>query len=498
MRHRPLSAFVHSVQCGRVRLMGSSVRAALPAIREGMSAAAALLAGGLAAFVLTNPRNTTWAVYASDRELDRWLSSQPTGVVVGVVLAVIAVAALQRSGSRRAAWVLATLCIVVLTLARWIVPDIGTIDTLISLHFAKTAAAGILLGAAAAAAWGSRPRQIALVLGASATYFLAGIQRPARSDSAHLEPARLSTSAIGEPSWILLGAAFVLSVAAAIFATKRVRVQHLERSTVLAALGGALALALANRVLGAWIENQEFRSQFRVAVVVTVALALILAITVVVARSFPGTDGVFVLATTAVAAGAITVVNDLRAPIVTVHPWVSLTVGVVAVAGGMAVALSGPAGRYLRGRRTAVLGIAVVALAPLATTIAPDFGNDGVLLLVRLAVVGTGVGLAVGGAIPESAPTAALGLALPFGSLVFAAATTIALDRVVAPGDLTSPGDLTGATRDTPAHLAGAAMLLTVLVCGLATARLPVHPVTADSAEPHPADSTDTPRPETP
>ncbi|NLE80383.1 MAG: hypothetical protein GX610_12510 [Rhodococcus sp.] len=463
------------------------------AVRETLSAAAVLMSGALAAFVLTNPRSRSWAVYASDRELDRWLSSQPTGVVVGMVLAVITLAGLQRSGSRRIASVLAALCVALLAGAHWIVSEIDTIDTLIALHFAKTAAAGFLLGASVALAWGFRARQIALVLGVSAAYVLAGIASPARGDTEYLEPATMSTSAIGEPSWLLLAAAFVLSVAAAAVATKDVPTQPLEQSTILAALGGSLALALTNRVLGAWIVDQEFGTGARIATVVAVSLAVVLVVTVIVARSFPDADGVFVLATTAIAAGAITVINDLRDPIVTVHPWLSLAVGVVAVASGMLL----PARARLSGVRRTILGIAIVAVVPLVATIAPEFGNDGPFLLVRLAVLGIGVGLTVGGCVPRWAPTAALGLALPFGSLVFAAATTIPLSRVVTVSD-SVPFELIASTSLTPARLTGAAMFLTVVVCGLFAARLRPRPVTTASSEPHPEDSADTPPPETP
>lgn len=449
------------------------------------------MSGALAAFVLTNPRSRSWAVYASDRELDRWLSSQPTGVVVGVVLAVIALAGLQRSGSRRTAAVLAALCVALLAVAHSVVSGVDTIDTLIALHFAKTATAGFLLGASVALAWGCRTRQVALVLGVAVAYVLAGVAPPARGDTDYLQPASRSTSAIGEPSWILLGAAFALSVAAAVAATKSIRTQRLEQSTILVALGGSLALALTNRVLGAWIVNQEFGSQSRIASVVTVSLAVIVAVTVIVARLFPGTDGVFVLAATAIAAGAITVINDLRDPIVTVHPWVSLAVGVAAVALGMLL----PARAHLSGRRQTVLGIAIVAIVPLVAAIAPEFGNDGPFLLVRLAVLGVGVGLAVGGCIPHWAPTAVLGLTLPFGSLVFAAATTIPLSRVVT---ISNSFEVTAPSSVTPARLTGAAMFLTVLVCGFVVARLRPRPVTDTSAGPHPEDSADTPRPETP
>lgn len=467
--------------------MLSDVRTALPTAREALAAGAALTAGALAAFVLTNPRSRSWAVYASDRELDRWLSSQPTGVVVGVVLAVIAVAGLQRSGSRRTAWVLSALCVIVLAAAHWTVPDVGDIDTLIALHFGKTAAAGVLLGASVAGSWGARIPQIAVVLGVSATYVLAGVQPPARGDSEYLEPASLSTSAIGEPSWVLLGAAFVLTLAAAVVARKQFRVQRLDQPTLLVALGGALTLAVANRLLGAWIEDQEFGSQFRVWTVVVVSLAIVLALTVTISRMLPGLDGAFVLATTAVAAGAITVINDLRAPSVSVHPWLALVVGVVAVACGMRL----PARSERLRNRQSVLGIAVVAVVPLVSVVAPEFGSNGALLIVRLAVLGIGVGLAVGGSIPGAVPVAALALALPFGSLVFAAATTIPLSRVVSLEDLGSAGS------NLPSRLAGAAMFATVLVCGAALAR---HrsAVRAVSEVPSHEDSGDSPPPETP
>ncbi|AQA24236.1 putative membrane protein [Rhodococcus sp. MTM3W5.2] len=108
--------------------------------REVLSALTALFGGVLAAFVLTNPPGGGWAVYTSDRELSRWVSSQPTGVAVGAVIAVLAYALLQRKGSRRIAWIAIAIATVLLIGARLAVPGVGGIDALIALHYLKTVA----------------------------------------------------------------------------------------------------------------------------------------------------------------------------------------------------------------------------------------------------------------------------------------------------------------------------------------------------------------------
>ncbi|MFE5700244.1 hypothetical protein [Rhodococcus koreensis] len=429
--------------------------------REPLSAAAALASGALAGFVLTNPRNRAWTINASDREIDRWISSQPTGVVVALVLAVIAVGGLQRSGSRRVSWLLAAACAVVLIGARWAVPGAGGVDTLIALHFAKTATAGFLLGAAVAAVWGRWASQLALTLGVAGAFLLASVQKLPRGDTAYVEPASMSTSAIGEPpQWLLIGV-LVLALASAVLARSQFRVQRPERKTLLTALVGALGLALLNRLLGAWIDDQEFGEPLTVWLIVAFSLAVILGVTVLIGRRLPGIDGHFLLAATGVTAAAVLVLDDLRTPRVTTPAPALLAVGVVTLAAGMAVAVRVPP----KWRRPG-WGLCVAAVVPLVATISPDFGNDGVALLLRLGVLGGGTGFALASALPGSAPVAVLGLALPFASLVFVAATTVPRSRVVYSG-APSEHRLPSSPASTAAsdHLAGVAMLLVVAFC---------------------------------
>ncbi|MFZ2175573.1 MAG: hypothetical protein WAW17_16360 [Rhodococcus sp. (in: high G+C Gram-positive bacteria)] len=430
-------------------------------LREPLPAAAALASGALAGFVLTNPRSRAWTINASDREIDRWISSQPTGVAVALVLAVIAVAGLQRSGSRRTAWVVCAVCALALIGARWAVPHVGGIDILIALHFAKTAAAGVLLGASVAAVWGRRPSQLSLTLGVASAFLLASVQRLPRGEAAYLEPTAMSTSAIGEPPVWLLIAVVALAVVSAALAQPQFRVQRPDRRILLAAMAGALALALLNRLLGAWIEDQEFGEPLTIWLIVFFALVLVLACTEVVARRFPGTDGRFLLAATGVTAAAVPVLDHLRNPIVTTPAPLVLGVGVLSLAAGIVVSVRVPSEHRLPER-----GLCVAALVPAVSTVWPMLGNDGVGLLGRLVVLGAGAGFALASALPGSAPVAALGSALPFASLVFVAATTVPRSLVVyaSPGFEVSivPSPASTAAAD---HLAGFAMLIVVAYC---------------------------------
>ncbi|WP_230990104.1 hypothetical protein [Rhodococcus oxybenzonivorans] len=446
--------------------------------REPLSAAAALASGALAGFVLTNPRNRAWAIYASDREIDRWLSSQPTGVVVALVLAVIAVAGLQRSGSRRASWIVAAACALVLIATRSAVAGASGVDTLIALHFAKTATAGILLGAAVAAVWGRWGPQLTLTLGVAGAFVLASVARLPRGDTEYLEPASRSTSAIGEPPmWLLIGT-LVLALVCTALAQKQFRVQRPERRTLQTALAAALALALLNRLLGAWIDDHEFGEPLTVWLIIGFCLVVVLVCTEVSARLLPRTDGHFLLAATAVTAAAMPVLDDLRTPRVTTPASAVLIVGVTALALGIAVAVRVPPTL-----RQPYWGLGLAALVPLSTAIQPDFGSDGVLLLARLLVLCTGMGFALAAALPASAPVAVLGLALPFASLVFVAATTIPGSRVVYAGAYEPLSAVAAFTPDGPSpasaasdHLAGIAMLAVVAYCAysIRSRRLPL------------------------
>ncbi|XGU19523.1 hypothetical protein ACETU7_32315 [Rhodococcus sp. 3Y1] len=74
---------------------------------------------------------------ASPSEVDRWISSGPTAVGLGAVVAVLACALSQRRGSRRAAWIAITVGVAVIAIIRAVVPEVASLDLLIALIVVK-------------------------------------------------------------------------------------------------------------------------------------------------------------------------------------------------------------------------------------------------------------------------------------------------------------------------------------------------------------------------
>ncbi|MFD4292174.1 hypothetical protein ACFWPA_16255 [Rhodococcus sp. NPDC058505] len=380
-------------------------RAAVPAL-------AGLFGGYLAAFVLTDPPGGRWAVHTSGRELDRWLSAQPTAIAVAVVVAAATCAALARNGSRRIGWAVAAACVAVLLGVRLAVPGVAGVDGLIALHTVKCLAAGALLGAAVAAGWGHRGAQRAVAAGGLAGFLSVSAWGAAA--------ARESTSTLGEPAWWLIGVTLALAAAAAATANVSSRIPRITGPEAGAALLTVVVLAAVNRLQIAWIGQGGNDTRLRQWVVIAVAMVVVLVATEVcarlIARRTRSGDGAIVLAATGVAAAAMPVLVDLRNPFRDVPSAAVVAVAAVAVAVGVAVAVRRPA---------PIAGLAVAAAVPVVGAIWPDLGAQGPLLLVRLAVVGVGAGWALASALPGSAAVAAVGLAIPFASTVFHAAATV-------------------------------------------------------------------------
>ncbi|TJZ79396.1 hypothetical protein FCG67_07095 [Rhodococcus oryzae] len=376
--------------------------------REVISALTALFGGVLAAFVLTNPPGGGWAVYTSDRELSRWISSQPTGVAVGAVVAVLAYALLQRRGSRRIAWIAMAGAAAVILGMRLAVPGVGGIDALIAVHYVKTVAAGVILGAAVATVWGRRAGQLALTLGVLATFLTA--------HAFELVFPAQTTSTIGEPSWWLLGPMLVLAVVAAAVADGSTGIQRATGRELRLAITTAASIALANRALLYWIDRQDYTSRVSSWIVIGLSMVLVLVLTWFAARTIDSTGGRFLLAATGVAAASMPVLVDIGGPFPGIEHWQAVLVGAVAVAIGLRVAMTW---------RSTIGGLFVVALIPMVGAIWPNLGQDGSMLLVRLAVLGVGAGLAFGSSLPGTAAFAAVGLGIPFVSMVFHSAATV-------------------------------------------------------------------------
>lgn len=365
-----------------------------PTVRASLSAVAALCAGVLATFVLVNPTQWQANFAATESQLSRWNDTQSTGVAVGCVLVVVAGAVLLRASSTRPAWITAVVATAVLIAARLTVSGVGDLDQLTLLYYAKCLAGGVLLGAAVAAVWSRPIPQLMLVGAVGATFVVA--------HTAHVgwHP---STSILGEPFWWILIPTLVLAAVCVVL--DDAVPERIGRDTAIGALAAVVTLALAHRLLGEWIDRQS-GSQFRRWVVIALCLVLVVALTEFWARRL---DAPFPLAATAVAAVTPFVATTLWWGHLRLTPWIPVMVGVVAVAAGVAVSLL---------RVSPLLGLAALALVPLFATIEPT-PDSRAQFFVQLAVLGVGIGLTLGSTLPDSAATAALGLAIPLLALVF-------------------------------------------------------------------------------
>ncbi len=397
-----------------------------PTDRSALSTVTAVFAGALGTFVLISRPQWEPLFSASERQLDDWNAALPTGVAVGGVVAVLAYAALQRAASARPAWTTAVVATAALLAARLAVSGVSDIGQLTLLHYAKCLAGGVLLGAAVAAAWSRAVPRLALVGAAAATFVVA--------DTAHgVAP---TTSALGEPFWWLLVPTLVLAAACAVIDTGAPT--RADAGTVREVIAAVLTLAVAHRLLGAWIDGQT-GSTFRLWVIVGLCLVLVVTLTEFWARRL---DAPILLAATAVAAAAAPMRPLLAQEHLRLEPWILVTVGVAAVAVGLAAALRLP---------SPVVGVAALAALPLWIAIDPTAGGRSAVLLVQLAVLGVGIGLALGSTLPDSGAVAALGLVVPLLSLAFTALVGATTSFVVYSGSYEPLPDVPFAMPSEPA-----------------------------------------------
>ncbi|WFR73684.1 hypothetical protein P9209_08860 [Prescottella defluvii] len=311
-----------------------------PTVRSALSTVATVFAGVLGTFVLVSRPQWRPLFTSSERQLDDWNATLPTGVAVGCVVAVLAYAALQRAGSIRPAWVAEVVATAVLIGARLTVSGVSDLEQLTVLYYVKCVAGGVLLGAAVAATWSRAVPRFGLTIAVAATSVVA--------HSAHSGWAP-STSTLGEPFWWVLVPAMILAaVCAAVDTDAPARA---DAGTVREVIAAVVTLAVAHRLLGAWIDGQS-GSRFRLWVVVGLCLVVVVALTEFWARRL---DAPFLLAATAVAAAAAPVRTLLAQDHLRLEPWIPVTVGVTAVAVGVAVAL---------GRPSPVVGIAALGVLP--------------------------------------------------------------------------------------------------------------------------------------
>ncbi|MFH5206720.1 hypothetical protein ACHIPZ_00510 [Antrihabitans sp. NCIMB 15449] len=377
-----------------------------PNLRELINALGALATGALAGFVLADARGGTWGFVASPGQIERWQASVADSVAIGIALAIPACALMAYKGSRRLAWIsIVALASIVtgLTISR---AGGATIDFAIAVQYVRAGAAGLILGCATAAVWGRISGQLAVAIGTLSAYLLA---------RAWIKSGDLGAAAaqFGDPPRTLMFVAIVLAVAAAVTAQSAYRLQRLDARTIRWAVAAAIAFVVVNRLLFSWITDQPLDSRFGTWVVIGISIAVVLVLVDLIARAVSRPNGQFLLVATAVAAGATLVLNDVRQAYLTVDTWWIVIVGIVAVAVGLRISVLW---------KHPIAGLGVMAVVPLVAAIWPDFGTDGPLLVIRVAIVGLGAAHALGSTFAADSAFATFGLAIPYAATVFTVA----------------------------------------------------------------------------
>ncbi|MGV0153432.1 hypothetical protein ACSW29_08850 [Rhodococcus sp. GB-02] len=375
-------------------------------VRSSTGTLAALLSGILAAVALTSPARMRWLVTEPQSKIDQWISSQSTSVVVGAIVAVAACAYLQHRGSRRRAWAFVCVGVVVLILIRYLVPEELGLDLLSVLGFAKTIAAGIILGGAVAASWDNRIGRNLLIVGVVSTWLAA------QSSTGDLIPT--STSSIGEPAWALLVLTLICAVACAITVDPESRPGEGEPGVAAAALAVVTGLAVTQRILSSVVDRQEDPSTYSGWVVMVASTVAVLTLTWFCTRKLDAASdsGGFLWAATALVAAATTVFADLTDRFFLdgdrTSPLVITALAIIAVVFGLT--------RSRHGDRR-IVGLALLASIPLSELIFS--GDHELALLLRIVALGVGSGLLFGSVLPSNPVIGALGLTIPFTALIF-------------------------------------------------------------------------------
>ena len=315
--------------------------------------------------------------------------------VVAAALAVLSTAGLQRTGSRRTAWMLAAGAVVVLGSIRYLAPAGISADSLTVVGWVIAATTGVLLGAATAGSWGSATGQWALLAGGWAAFLIAA----AVGSAVPLDAMRWTV-----PQWTL-AFALVATVAAALTVPAGMRVQRADPRLLAIVVTAAVVLSVGYRLLGEFVGSRANGAGVLFWVVAGGALAVAIVGAELVARFVPPGDDRFVLAVTGAVAAAYPVLVELWSGVQSASvPWWVLLVAVAAVVAGVRLAPYMP---------YALPGLVLAAAISAATVWWPEEIGEGIPLAVRVALVAWGTGLALGASLPGSASVAALGLTLP-------------------------------------------------------------------------------------
>lgn len=437
-----------------------------PFVRELSAIAAALVTGGAAVHVLTEDSTANW-VDGATKYGSNWATNPQSGLVLGAIAAVAVCVVVASRGSRRSGWAavatFGALIVGATLLPRW-VDGTGLLQV---LQIVRALAAGAMLGSAVAAAWGRLAWQAGLTAGVLTAALSAAFRNTPWLQFTTVDDAHAVQLAHHEPNWWLLGTALVVAIAAAATTQSEFRLQRPNQRAAAFALGGILAFAVIDRLLGEWVSSAAIGDRPLLWRAVFVSVAILLAVALVLATVAQPSNGRFALVALAVAAAVAILVRDMR--------WEPLSIGTTWLI--LAALLATIVGTRASGvRPNALIGLGVVAIVPLLSTLWPDFGTDCIGLLLRIVLVGLGAGYALGSTYSSESPFAAVGLAiLSASSTLVAAASTPVSGRInFAYVEHATEGAV--ASLDGPNvnefRLAGLAMLVVVVVCTAGVAEM--------------------------
>ncbi|MDG3013241.1 hypothetical protein [Speluncibacter jeojiensis] len=365
---------------------------------------AALLIGLCAGVVLVQPFTPDLALVVTDTGFRWWALSRPVGAVVGAIMApVVCMAASRLRGRRLSAATLGA--VIVAVLAEVGLGRVDSVAALVAGRYVEAAFAGAALGAAAAVLRTRRAAIPALAAGAVAAFLLS-----AAAVSSNGIPRRYADYLAPEPSpvggvgWlaVLAGALVVVAVLVEFGSGA---VGHLAvvqwrpvGAVVLLAVGGAAAafLATAQTPTNWWLAGP--------------ALVLAPAVAGGAAMLLPGSDGVVVLAATAITASGAAAATVFERSVLPDPIMIAVLAALILL--GVAA-----------GARWRIPATGMVLLAVILVCGTVPVGDLGLLHAVLLPMGSATVGVVLGSALPREvaagsvAPGSAVGASVGLGAL---------------------------------------------------------------------------------
>ncbi|MVU78657.1 hypothetical protein GPX89_15560 [Nocardia sp. ET3-3] len=353
-----------------------------------VEALGALLGAAIAGLLLMAPLDLGWTGEGSVLQLDLMVLNMPRAAAAGAAFAVVSAALVVALG-RRSAWIASFGSATVLLIDQLWNKDAATTGALTTVNYIDSIFSGILLGALAVAVFGKPVATGAYLIGTLSAILIG--DQTSLPDSGKSNPLIEWASGATPPAWLILLTAIVLALGIAMQHPAPVA-QDENTDLAIGPILSALVLVTATALSTEWfVRHSGTPAQIGVAVAITIAAA------VVAALLLPGREGTLVLL-------AVAVANAGSAIVAVPRPDWSAPVPVLAVVLGLAA-----------GRRWRSPWIALAATGGLAVFAALTAGpahSSAVIPVLGVALTGLIIGFCFGAAVPRTAGSAVVAVAV--------------------------------------------------------------------------------------